>query len=301
MHQRRINRVSNMSSKSLALLLAALPWWVGCGLVLTTAAPADPQSLLRAVETGPESLKLEIFQVRIPADDRQLGDLLWATVDEQRLDLAVRRDLVRNGFRAGVLGGAMPDVLAKQLNLQSEMPEHETDRVITDNNASPRVVRRVLMIHRDNEATVQASELRDHVNVLVNGDDGLRGDSYEQVEAVYTLRAEPAAGQQVALRLTPELRHGELRNRYSGGDREHGIFIVKPSRERRTYDQLMLSTKLSAGELLVVGCLPDAPGSLGRLFHGVDVAGPAEQKLVLVRLLQTPPSEILADARMPGR
>ena len=39
----------------------------------------------------------------------------------------------------------------------------------------------------------------------------------------------------------------------------------------------------------------------GELFHGVDVAGPAEQKLILVRLLQTPPSEILADARLPGQ
>ena len=79
-------------------MLVAMPWWTGCGVLISTAAPADPQSLLRAVETGPESLKLEIFQVRIPADDPQLDEELWSTVDEQRLDLAVRRDLVRNGF-----------------------------------------------------------------------------------------------------------------------------------------------------------------------------------------------------------
>jgi hypothetical protein len=301
MHERRNHRERSFSSGLLTLLLLAMPWCSGCGVVLSTAVPSDPQSLLRAVETGSESLKLEIFQVRIPADDPQLSEELWSTVDEQRLDVAVRRDLVRNGFRAGVLGGALPDLLARQLNLQSEMPEYETDRLITDQSASPRVVRRVLMLNRHNEATVQASDLRNHVNVLVNGDDGLQGHSYKQVQAVYTLRAEPTAGQRVALRLTPELRHGELRNRYSGGDREQGIFLVTPSRERQAYDRLMLSTELAAGELLVVGCLHDAPGSLGRVFHGVDVAGPAEQKLILVRLLQTPPSEILADARVPGQ
>jgi hypothetical protein len=301
MHERRNHRERSISTGLLALLLLALPWCSGCGVVLSTAVPSDPQSLLRAVETGSESLKLEIFQVRIPADDPQLDEELWSTVDEQRLDVAVRRDLVRNGFRAGVLGGALPDLLARHLNLQSEMPEYETDRLITDQSASPRVVRRVLMLNRHNEATIQASVLRNHVNVLVNGDDGLQGHSYEQVQAVYTLRAEPTAGQRVALRLTPELRHGELRNRYSGGDREQGIFLVTPSRERQAYDRLMLSTELAAGELLVVGCLHDAPGSLGRVFHGVEVAGPAEQKLILVRLLQTPPSEILADARVPGQ
>jgi len=282
-----------------ALLLMGVPWWTGCGVLLTTSPPPDPQSLLRAVETGPESIKLEIFQVRIPADDPELGKELWSSVDEQRLDRSARRNLVRNGFRAGVLGGAMPDLLARKLNLQSEMPEYATDRVITDNTASPRVVRRVLTINQSNEATVQASDLRDNVSVLLNGDDGLQGQSYEQVQAVYTLRAERASGQRVALRLTPELRHGEVRNRYAGGDQ--GIFLVTPSRERQAYDRLMLSTELAAGELLVVGCLHDAPGSLGRVFHGVDLAGPAEQKLVLVRLLQAPPSEILADARVPGQ
>ena len=301
MHELHSVRDRCTTRKQLTLLLLALPWVTGCGVLLTTAAPADPQSLLQAVETGPESLKLEIFQVRIPADDPQLGEQLWSHIDEQRLDLDIRRDLVRNGFRAGVLGGAMPDVLARQLNLQSEMPEYETDRVITGENASPQVVRRVVLIHRDNEASVQASDLRDHVNVLIKGDDGLQGHSYEQVQAVYTLRAEPTAGQRVALRMTPELHHGELRNRYAGGDQGQGIFLVTPSREREAYDRLMLRTKLAAGELLVVGCLPDAPGSLGQVFHGVDLAGPVEQKLVLVRLLQAPPSEILAASRFPGQ
>lgn len=279
-------------------MLAAMPWWTGCG-VLLTSPPAEPQSFLRAIESGPDSLTLEIFQVRIPADDPQLSDQLWTAVDEQRLDLSVRRNLVRNGFRAGVLGGTMPDFLARQLRLQSEMPEHETDRVITEDSASPQVVRRVLQLSQNKQATVQAAELRDRVNVLINGDDGLQGHSYEQVEAVYTLRADSAPGQRVALRLTPELHHGELRNRYAGSDQ--GIFLVTPSRERQAYDQLTMSTELAAGELLVVGCLPDASGSLGRVFHGVDLAGPAEQKLVLVRLLQVPPSEILADARLPGQ
>ncbi len=280
-------------------ITALLPWLTGCSLLMSVPPPVDSQSLLKSVETGPESLTLEIFQVRIPANDQKLAKKLWSGVDELQLGLTVRRNLVRNGFRAGVLGGALPDVLAKQLNLTSEASGIEVDRVITDESASPRVVRRVIQLNRRDQAAVQASELKDRIHVLISSDNGLHGTSYDQVEAVYVLRAEPAAGQQISLHLTPELQHGELRNRYAGSDQ--GIFLITPSRERKTFDQLEINVELAAGELLVVGSLPDSTGSLGNAFHGVDLPGSAEQKLVLVRLLQVPPSEILADSRPTGR
>lgn len=283
---------------ALATLLA-IGGLQGCSMLLTSTPPPDPQTLLRAVESSPESVTLEIFQVRIPTEDTQLAEKLWAEVDEQRLCLDVRRDLVRNGFRAGVLGGTLPDVLAEKLKLQSSMPAFETDRQITGDTAAPSVVRRVLQLNPHNQATVQAADLREHLHVLVNSDEGLQGQSFDQVQAAYSLRAEQSPGQRVVIELTPELQHGEMRNRYAGSDQ--GIFLVTPSRERKVYDHLTLQTELCPGELLVVGCLPDSPKSLGRAFHGLDIAGPAQQKLVLVRMLQVPPSEILADARPPGR
>ena len=50
-----------------------------------------------------------------------------------------------------------------------------------------------------------------------------------------------------------------------------------------------------AGELLVVGGLSDATGSLGHAFHAESQRGPAELKLILIRLVEIPGSEILAD------
>ncbi len=272
-----------------------LLWLTGCHPFLQSPQKSDLSAFLRPVETAPESVTLEIFQVRVPADDHEFTDQLWREVDEQRLDVEVRRNLVSNGFRAGVLGGALPDVLAKQLNLQSKMPETKAERLITDQSANPRVVRRVVQLNRHDPATIQTSDLRDYLYVLVNGDKGLQGRSYEQARTVYTLRAEPTAGQRISLKLTPELRHGELRNRYAGSDK--GIFLVMPSRERETYARLVLPVELAAGELLVVSCLPNAEGSLGHAFHAVEKQGPPMHKLILVRLLQVPASEILAEAK----
>ena len=254
----------------------------------------ESKGFLQSVETAPDSVTLEIFQVRIPAHDPELAEQLWSNVDEQRLDVQSRRELVRNGFRAGVLSGTIPDVLARHLNLQSEMPAASSEQVITDKNADPSVLRRVIQLNRHGSATVQASDLQQKLLLMIKSDKGLKGRSYDHAQAVYSLRAESVVGQRVAISLTPELQYGELRNRYSGG--AQGIFLTTPSRKREIFDQLEVSTELTAGELLLVGCLPSVPGSLGLAFHSIDRGGQAEHKLLLVRLLQVPGSEILADA-----
>jgi hypothetical protein len=47
--------------------------------------------------------------------------------------------------------------------------------------------------------------------------------------------------------------------------------------------------------LLVLGSLPDAKASLGGVFHTANAAGREERKLIVLRLMQIPPTEILAE------
>ena len=276
----------------------ALPWLLlicaGCNAVLSTP-PVEYKSLLRSVETAPESVTLEIFHLRIPANEPKLEEDIWHAIDEQRLDLDLRRQLVSNGFRAGVLGSTLPDELARQLNLEDEATKLTAERVINGKNADPQIKRRVLQLNRHEPAVIQASDVQAESVVMFSGQQGVRGKRYEEVQAVYSLRAEQVPGQRVLLRITPELRHGEMLNRYSGSV-DQGILLMMPSREREAFDDLKLTTELAPGELLVVSCQSESSGSLGHTFHGVDQNGPAEQKLVLIRLLQVPTSEILADA-----
>lgn len=272
--------------------LLMLPWLGGCSSMTMISLPEDSQSFLKSVETAPDSVALEIFQVRYPATDAELDAQLWQAVDEQRLDVGVRRELIRNGFRAGVLGGAMPDSLARHLKLKGKLPEQSAEELITRDSADPTVTRRVLQLRRNRPATIQAArEVRANLNVLVNEEGGLCGQSFEQVQPVYSMRAKAVVGQRVALRLMPELQHGELRNRLTGGDT--GKFVYTTSREREMYDALEMSVELTAGEILVVGCVVDATGSLGHAFHAESERGPLELKLILVRLLEVPGSEIL--------
>ena len=264
----------------------------GCSSLFLIPMTEQSQSLLKPVRTSPESVTLEIFQLRLPASDVECAEELWQSTDELRLPVEVRNELIRNGFRAGVISGTLPDSFAKHLNLQSELPESSEERTITAARAHPKFTRRVKQLNRQDSTVIRAADLRQRVHVLVNEDSGTRGRSYDQVEAVYLLQAEQVPGQRARLELTPELQHGLLKNRYAGGDQ--GMFLMTQSRDRDTFDQLAMSVELAGGEMLVLGCLSDLPGSLGHAFHAQSIGGPAEYKVVVIRLLQVPGSEILA-------
>lgn len=283
---------------SAVLLAVAATALTGCGVMLTTAAVSTPHSILKAVRSAPDRVTLEIFQVRVPADDKQLSKELWQAADEQRLDLEVRNRLVSNGFRAGVIAGVMPDSLSRALKLQSEQSTDENERVITDDTATSKVSRRVLQLRRSEPVSIQTSEVQPLLNLLLNSENGVQGKSYQEVQGVYSLRAESIPGQQVQVQLVPELQFGELRNRYAGSDQ--GIFVVTPSRERKVFDDMRINVALAPGEFLLVTGIPDAPSSLGSAFHSQRIGGVAEQKLVMVRLVQVPDSEILASVPTPA-
>ena len=61
------------------------------------------------------------------------------------------------------------------------------------------------------------------------------------------------------------------------------------------FDRLRLTVKLAPGEMLVLMSLPDAGSRLGHYFHTVDSADGPQQKLILIRLAEVPPSDTFAD------
>jgi hypothetical protein len=275
-----------------ALLGAAVCAWAGCQAALNAPPDAALQKLLRPVTTGPDSVTLEIFEARIALDEDQQADDLWQEVDEQCFDADLRRRLLANGLRAGMVSGTLPDGLSNLLGLASEMPKDSPERVITPESAVPRVTRRIVQVNRQGQREIQASEVLPEATVLISENGKLHGKTYRPVEGRYALMAHAIAGQRVSVRLAPELHHGELRNRFSGSDQ--GTMLIIPSRERESFERLTIEAELAPGDLLVLGCLPQADSSLGGVLHTVSTKGRRERKFILVRALEAPASEILA-------
>jgi hypothetical protein len=276
----------------------------GCHLFIEgSAAGAKGRSPLQPTTPSPDSIALEIIWARFPQNDPALNDTVWAQVDETQLPAQVRRELVNNGFRVGVLSGAPPAAIAHAINLKIEKPKEgpntsaeaasaappKLDDATQDVMTEPTVNRRLLQLRRGRRAEIEASELLDSVPLLVNSGHELSGRTYRDAQAIYALRVDPQPNQTVGIELTPELHHGQSRVRWTGG--EDGILRQAPSREREVFEAMRMNVRLAPGEMLVLMSLPDAGSRLGHYFHTAESADGPQQKLVLIRLAQVPRSE----------
>ena len=106
----------------------------GCRLFPGKQPFAQGHSPLHPAQPSPDSVAMEIIWARFPANDPVLDDAAWRDIDETQIEPAVRRELVNNGFRAGVISGSLPPAIAKVL--------HQGERLRTMLNRLPRPSRK---------------------------------------------------------------------------------------------------------------------------------------------------------------
>jgi hypothetical protein len=128
-----------------------------------------------------------------------------------------------------------------------------------------------------------ASEVYPELSVLVCQPGDLCGQTYCQAQAVFAVLGLAQPDGSVKLELTPELHHDAPRQRWVG---EQGVLRLESCRPKKAFEEMTIAAKLAPGEMLVVGHLPNKPGSLGHHFFTTCKDQP-QQKLLVVRLAQT--------------
>lgn len=269
------------------LLLVALAVASGCSPV----KPPSAKSLLTPASMAPESSALEVFFVRCPMGDRRANDMLWEQVDEQCLPAEVRIQLTRNGFRAGLIGGQIPDGLSKLLDLAKSPTEGSADRLQgAELQEEPQVIRRHLQVRPGVRQEIITSEVYDELPVLVSDAGQLAGQTYQQAQGMLALKTANVLDGRVRLELLPEIHYGQQRQRWVAGQ---GMYRLEAGRERRVFDSLAVSTSLARGQMFVMTCLANRPGSIGYHFFCDKRGGRCDQKLLVVRLVQTQHDDLL--------
>jgi len=264
----------------------------GCRLFRDHESESLGKSPLRPANASPDSITMEIIWARFAAHDLSLNETVWRDIDETQFDPAVRRELANNGFRVGVIGGTMPTEIARALD---QSPTDETPRgdvvLATDLTGDPIVHGRVQQLRRNQRSEIQASDVYDSLPLLTSGGRELSGRTYAQAQAVYALRVDPLPDRTARVELTPELHHGSPRIRWTRGEDGTGVLHQAPLREREVFNRLRMSVKLAPGEMLVLMSLPDAGSRLASYFHTVESVDGRQQKLILIRLAEVPPSD----------
>ncbi|MBN1853979.1 MAG: hypothetical protein JW829_14710 [Pirellulales bacterium] len=274
----------------------------GCAVWLPSQLDSNKShSPLRPVKPSPDSLAVDVFIARLPADDG-LCDSLWQRIDEQQILHTVRSKLARNGFRAGIVSGMVPDELARVLRIkEAEIPDPDAAASTKESIADPVpstpanlvdladdccVTRQWLRLRAGQKTEIHVSDIYPTLPVLINDEDGLHGQTFQQAQAVYAIRATLEPQQQATIEVIPELQHGQTKTRYAAGDGPYWRLDI--SRDREVFEQLRIPATLQPGQMLVLGCDIASQGSLGHHFHHVQEAKGAGHRLVVIRLAQVP-------------
>lgn len=262
---------------------------LGCRLVSESADPV--KSLLQPAVASSDSVTLEIFFVKFSLGDSALYDSLWYAVDEQQLKSDLRRRLAENGFRAGVVGTQIPDTLAQVLRLSEKgLTDEEKSRgVVLDEE--PSVRKRLLQLRFGKRGEIVASPVQPVFPLLMADEGVVEGKTFHDAQGQFAIEVAQSEGPGIMLSLLPEIHHGKPQQRWAGRD---GIMRLTMSRPKKIFDQLQIESSLRAGEMLLLSCIPDASGSLGFRFFTEDTVDERFQKLLLVRIAETPRRETFA-------
>lgn len=266
----------------------------GCRLMSEQADFAG-SALLQPARPSPDSVKMEIIWARFPAGDPELNNEAWQDIDEAQLDPAVHRELVNNGFRAGIINGKLPDAISRALNQGKSPPEEGSKAITGETNqllADPIVRGRVRQMPRNQRCEISASEVYASLPLLVSDESELGGRTIQQAQAIYAMRVDPQPDRTTLVELTPELHYGAPHMRFTGSD--EGVLYQAPMRDREVYEKMRLKMKLAPGDMLVIMSLPDAGSRLGHYFHTADSTEGPQQKLILIRLAEVPQSDTFA-------
>ncbi len=295
-----------------ALIAGLLVTAVGSGCAPVRSSGKSP---LAPPTVGHESIGVEKYSIRFDHADPELNEGIWSEIDEECLPADLRSRLAANGFRAGVVGAHLPAAVDRLLRenpadkkLEAPPPQpHSVDPqavfepkpvdLLSDPKVrcslwQARVGSPGIIVTAGEQARIPS------VAVLVRDDEGhVTGRTYEKVMGVLAMKAFPERDRRVRLELIPELEYGDLRSRFVASDG-----VIKPDYRPETvvFKDLKLEAALSPGQMLVLGCRAEKPGSLGtHLLTEHEAGRPPEQKLLLIRLVQTPSDDRFALGEIP--
>jgi len=282
------------------MLSGRISTWLGLSLMLALAFGCaymqvqeddEGHNPLKQIGMAEDGIALEIFFARFDYGDKEINGQLWNEVDEQQFSAELRRELAKNGLRAGIVGRELPAPLTS-LVAQSELPAPGPDAAATKLENEPIVKKRLLQVRSGRRSELLASHVYDELPLLTCEEGQPRGRTYLQAQGLFAVRAYAEGDGRVRLRLLPELQHGQAKQQYVSED---GIFRPQAIRPARIFDELALEARLSPGQTLIITSVLDRRGSVGHYFLTEQpVAGKLQQKILMIRLAETRYDDLFA-------
>ena len=255
---------------------------LSCSMLACDSMPFERSSTQQATAfklpslTAPrDSVEIDIVFVDRPISDPLLGKTLWREIDQVGTLSVEQRAAVREaGLLVGHVGSWPPEALQSLLNLTDE--EQELER--REANGIPKTAARRVALPAGTETEIWSNEPAALRILKLSSEKPLE---LANVRGLLRLKAQRSQDGWARLDFTPELHHGQTGTRPFAGA---AGWMYRTTQEVIPCFEQHFSANLNVGEMLVLTCDRERPGTLGEsLFQFEDSSGP-KQRLVVVRL-----------------
>ncbi|CAN5833805.1 hypothetical protein BH23PLA1_BH23PLA1_12080 [soil metagenome] len=234
--------------------LAEFRQMIGSGSTPGQGSLGDEEALV-----GPRRNALKVMIAARPVDDAVLRDAVWRLADEQVVEPPLRRVLEANGLRLGVVEGRLPIEVEAILD-QEVAPPHRIDPVILAlPDGDPEII------------GVGPSQTPERLSLFLNRDGVPTGKDYQNAQGYFRMTARQDEEREIiSLRIVPEIHHGAVRTRFDvapvAGPYSPMEFVRKDGQIEESLRELAVQIPIRPNQLLVLGCWPDRPRSLGHFL-----------------------------------
>jgi hypothetical protein len=254
----------------------------------------NEESELPSPRLSTDAIVLETVLVRVPEDWDLSGDF-WRSVDEQHLPTDVRRRLQDNGFRSGLCGTQIPDLLRGYLDAAPASLDLSSGQLHPEQLELFQGQHRLQMPAGKTKRVKVTTTASGERVVLFRDGDRVRAERFNKAMGLIDLRSRPLGDGRVQLEVVPGIEFGDVRQQWAGGQ---GSFVIDISRPQRLFDELGFTVILSPGQTLLLCATPEPKGLGADLFTLPDSN---ERSVLLLRLAQTQMDDLFsaAPAREP--
>jgi hypothetical protein len=237
----------------------------------------------------PDSVSLELAVAQL--DDSQVEQIaeLWSRLDQQEIPLALRKQLDANGLRVAVVPSQLPGVL-RELLAPKEIDPKLLDLMQTQMyeqgllKPAQRLISHSKIQNREGKSyDLAVTNVYPEKSWIVHSANGESAGAGKSVRGVMRIKTYPQGDGSVRLTVTPQIHHGDTRTEIGVVDRS---FLFQNRQSLVEFDDLKMDVDLLPGETLICGPTSDI-ADLGELFFGVPGAVPGNQRIMLIRLVQT--------------
>ncbi|MDR3623375.1 MAG: hypothetical protein P4L85_28845 [Paludisphaera borealis] len=218
---------------------------------------------------------LRVVILNRPFRDPVINEVVWKAADEQAIAPEERLALQANGLRIGRITGDLPSELEAVIHAP---PPNKVDPAI-------------FQIDEEQPANIIVCDTVDQVSLLLNRDHHAFGKDYKTASGYFRVTPRHHESNSVAMRITPEIHHGPIQQTfqplqatpYSPQD-----FKIANGQQEETLRDLAANLVLEAGQVAVLGCIPEQERSLGSFLFTLSDPHNDErrQRLVLVWALR---------------